>query len=311
MRTDYFDVENAAPKQSRRYPEYTAIRSRGESEPHVAGLISEAYSIASESHRTENQDAWMLSTTAICAGVFDGVSSAYNPARASESSAQYMKDLFEALPTEAYVDDSEVMLRDAFQLTHDALGGGKMAWHEDTTTGVVARLMTEPHTNIPYVSIASVGDSRAYRFRDGKLEPLTFDDHGDWELERYKLLQAKLDEVTSADDYADDEELKFAYKRRNVILSAIGDSERQDLRAAVRVSHHPVQPGDLFLLTSDGIHDNLTRTEIERFAGMYATQAEPETLTHALVTYAQAISRRGDYVRSKFDDMTAVSLYFV
>jgi PPM family protein phosphatase len=84
------------------------------------------------------------------------------------------------------------------------------------------------------VAFAHVGDSRAYRLRDGKLEQLTNDHSLVGELvRRGKLTQQQAEE----------------HPQRSVITRALGPE------ASVQVDSFSVaaQPGDVFLLCSDGL----------------------------------------------------------
>jgi serine/threonine protein phosphatase PrpC len=91
------------------------------------------------------------------------------------------------------------------------------------------------------VTYAHVGDSRIYRFRNNQLELLT-QDHS---------LFAKWLKIGK------DSETPFPYK--NVITRAVGTAFRANPEIAVS----SYEPGDLFLLCSDGLSDVLSLSEIE------------------------------------------------
>jgi PPM family protein phosphatase len=84
------------------------------------------------------------------------------------------------------------------------------------------------------VSIAHVGDSRAYRWRDGQLERLTTDHSLVEELKR----RGRLTEQEAEE-----------HPQKSVITRALGPE------AAVEVDTltYPARPGDVFLLCSDGL----------------------------------------------------------
>jgi PPM family protein phosphatase len=84
------------------------------------------------------------------------------------------------------------------------------------------------------VSVAHVGDSRAYRIRDGELERLTTDHSLVGELVRRGRLT---------------EEEAEEHPQKSVITRALGPE------AAVEVDtrSYPARPGDIFLLCSDGL----------------------------------------------------------
>jgi protein phosphatase len=95
------------------------------------------------------------------------------------------------------------------------------------------------------VTIAHVGDSRAYRLRAARLEQLT-DDHS---LVAAMVRDGRLDPAAAPTD-----------PRRHVITRALGadDDVNVDLVTVDR------QPGDRLLLCSDGIHGQLDDTTIEQ-----------------------------------------------
>jgi serine/threonine protein phosphatase PrpC len=111
-------------------------------------------------------------------------------------------------------------------------------------TTVVAALMTERG-----VVIAHVGDSRAYRMRDGLLEQLTLDDS--W-----------MATVLAADSSVDPR--SFAnHPMRNVLTNVLGAREDSE----VHLQEHLVVPGDRLLLCTDGVHGVLDREAIAPILG--------------------------------------------
>jgi protein phosphatase len=92
-------------------------------------------------------------------------------------------------------------------------------------------------------AVAHVGDSRAYRLRDGKLELLT-QDHT-WVNEQ--VVAGFLSE-----------EQARVHPLKNVVTRALGG----DAEVVVDVREVRVEPGDLFLLCSDGLTTMLNDREI-------------------------------------------------
>jgi serine/threonine protein phosphatase PrpC len=88
----------------------------------------------------------------------------------------------------------------------------------------------------PVVEIAHVGDSRAYLFRNGELDPVT-EDHS---------LVAEL--VRSGDLTR---EQAFEHPQKNLITRALGTEDGVTVDTAVL----PVEVGDRFVLCSDGLTD--------------------------------------------------------
>ena len=87
-----------------------------------------------------------------------------------------------------------------------------------------------------HVLIASVGDSRIYRFRDGLLEQLTCDHSLMAELVRHELMT--------------EQDALFS-PHRNIITRALGMGETVEPDTGI----FEVESGDLFLLCSDGLTD--------------------------------------------------------
>jgi serine/threonine protein phosphatase PrpC len=106
------------------------------------------------------------------------------------------------------------------------------------TTLVVAWFQPE-HS----VSIAHVGDSRAYRIRHGELTQLTCD---------HSLLQEQIDAgLILAED------AQFALNR-NIVTRAVG----VDYQLEVEIHQHLLQVDDLYLLCSDGLSDRIGAADI-------------------------------------------------
>ena len=95
--------------------------------------------------------------------------------------------------------------------------------------------------------VCHVGDSRIYRFRGGVLDRLTRD---------HTLLQRMLDqgEVEEVDAG------KLAV--RHILVRAMGSQERVELDCSA--APFALEPGDRFLLSSDGLHDLLDESLLVR-----------------------------------------------
>jgi len=93
------------------------------------------------------------------------------------------------------------------------------------------------------VSIAHVGDSRAYRLRDDKFEQLTLD---------HSLLQ----ELVDRGFYSEEEAQRST--NRNYVTRALGVEPTVE----VEVHEFDVLPGDIYLLCSDGLCDMVEDEDI-------------------------------------------------
>jgi protein phosphatase len=107
------------------------------------------------------------------------------------------------------------------------------------TTMTVALVDAEAGT----IVLGHVGDSRAYRVRQGELEQLT-DDH------------SLVGELTRSGKLSREE--AETHPQRSVITRAVGTEPDVD----VDVETIPFEPGDVFLLCSDGLTDMVSDHEI-------------------------------------------------
>ena len=126
------------------------------------------------------------------------------------------------------------------------------------TTVTVAVFDAETGT----IAIGHVGDSRAYRIRDGRLEQLTPDHSLVAELVR----SGRLTPEQAAD-----------HPHRSVITRALGTEASVD----VDVFTLEAAPGDLYLLCSDGLTTMVGDEEILALAA--AAEHDPQPLAQALV----------------------------
>lgn len=94
------------------------------------------------------------------------------------------------------------------------------------------------------IFVGHLGDSRAYRLRGGRLEPLTRDHC--WLDEQISQGALQIDALLDG-------------RLRNIVTRALGIDEDIELE----VHDHDVLPGDVYLLCSDGLSDMLDDAQIE------------------------------------------------
>lgn len=116
-------------------------------------------------------------------------------------------------------------------------------------------------------TVAHVGDSRAYRYRQGQLEPITTDHSVVAEMQKRGLL--------SADEAA-------VHPRRNEILRSVGVGPTVE----VEVADVEVLPGDRFVLCSDGLTGVVADDEI-------AAVVQGEAPVDAVETLIRMANERG------------------
>ena len=141
---------------------------------------------------------------------------------------------------------SEELLREAFERANAAIheAARRDARLHGMGTTAVALLFGAAGS----AWVAHVGDSRAYRLREGNLEQLTADHSFVAELQRRGLIDADQAAV---------------HPRRNQLLRSMG------IEAAVEADLQPLElaPGDRFLLCSDGLSGVVQDGEIARCLG--------------------------------------------
>lgn len=115
------------------------------------------------------------------------------------------------------------------------------------------------------IVLAHIGDSRAYRFRQGALVQLTRD---------HSQLQEQIDAGLVSPEWA-----RFA-PNKNLITRALGVASQID----VEVSDHQTEDGDIYLLCSDGLSDMLSS---EQMVAMFKSKnADLDLLCDAFVQAA-------------------------
>jgi PPM family protein phosphatase len=159
--------------------------------------------------------------------------------------------------------DAPPALTRAFAAAHQAV---RVEAAGDATQEGMGTTLTALLIDDQIALIAHVGDSRAYRLRDGHLTALS-EDHS-WVAERVR--QGILSETEAR-----------LHRLRNVITSALGASDRPrfDLRAC------DTRAGDRFLLCSDGLTMLLDDAHLQRLLA----DGTPQGAAQALIAAANAL----------------------
>ena len=160
------------------------------------------------------------------------------------------------------VPDS-ALLTDAIKAANRAIHESSI--HRPEQAGMGTTIVAVTFRN-NHLTVAHVGDSRLYRFRNGQLNQVTEDHSMVQELLRRGLITPE-EARTSAN--------------KNLVTRALG----VDPIVEVDVREQPVENGDLYLLCSDGLNDVLTDEEI---AAALASTDELETVTRNLVSEVNA-----------------------
>ncbi len=208
--------------------------------------------------RRRNEDSFVAEPPLFV--VADGMGGAQAGEVASRLAAAAFREFHEAdeldpeQRLEAIIQEANRRIFDRARTDTQATGMG---------TTVTASLVGEEH-----ISLGHVGDSRAYRIRDGALEQLTED---------HSLVADLVRSGRLSPEEAD------THPQRSVITRALGTDPEVDVDTFTL----DVETGDVFLLCSDGL---TTMVEDER---ILAVVRDAKSLEHAARSLVKEANRRG------------------
>lgn len=275
-------------------------------------LVAASESVASEKHPERNEDSFLARKDIGVFGVFDGVGGHAAGEKASQAARESFSAFFEEhrhdVPKEMWLE----LLRSVFVKASAALESlrAEYAGGKPDTTASVTKIVQEGERF--YLVYGHAGDSRIYVASKRALRQVTKDDDivsqmpGISEEERERVVEM-LGRAETREDLKQTipsgYPLSFFFSHRNVIERALSDCGKKEIQCGIV----PLEKGELVLLTSDGIHDNLTTEEI---AGYADPAKSSEEVARSLVTAAQTRAREGTpkHLRAKHDDMTALAI---
>ena len=138
-------------------------------------------------------------------------------------------------------------------------------------TTLVALLLGEGWSSI---QLAHVGDSRCYRFRGGALAQLTAD-------HSFVEEQVQLGEITAAQ--------AAVHPMRNIITRVVGTGAEVE----PDILQHEAQPGDLYLLASDGLTRDLGADDLTEMLTTATSQGKEVELGRLCQTLIDRANRAG------------------
>jgi len=281
-------------------------------------LVSSAETLASEKHPEHNEDAVINRPDLGLFGVFDGVGGGERGGAASRAAKDYIVRFFEKL-SERDVSNIKSygwknVLERAMREASAELKKLRSGRGSPDTTATVMKILKEGKRM--YLVYGSIGDSRLYikRTEDLFLRQVSDDDdllkyeHPDIPQEERQQIEQALANASKSEDLLTETSVKkplyYFFERRAGISKALSDLAFGDsLQAGIM----EVGKGDIAIVTSDGIHDNLTYGEIQEIV---AHAKNPKSLAKSLVKASQARSRLGrdENIRAKPDDISAVAV---
>ena len=208
--------------------------------------------------RENNQDQLLVDEQRDVYAIADGMGGHAAGEVASSIAIQALAETINDISDE----EANQFLVDAFQegnrrICESVLARGE--WRGMGTT-IVALVRRDDR-----VIIGHVGDSRSYVLRDGALVQLT-DDHS-WVAEQVRMGLLTHEEA-------------HKHPMRNIVTRAMGN--RAELE--VDVSEQAIQPGDVFLLCSDGLNSMLDDEKISEILSLH--HDDPVEACRALIDAA-------------------------
>jgi serine/threonine protein phosphatase PrpC len=209
--------------------------------------------------RTANEDSYFARPPLFA--VADGMGGA----QAGEVASRLAAESFE--PAERGEQSPEAYLRAIAESANERIHGLSK---EDSTVSGMGTTLTAALLEGDEITLAHVGDSRAYLHRDGELKLLTSDHSLVEELRR----QGRL-----TDEQAED------HPQRSIITRALGP----EAEVEVDTMTYSARPGDVYLLCSDGL---TTMVREERIAEILGASSELDPAVSQLVREANEAGGR-------------------
>ena len=223
-------------------------------------IDEEAFRTDTGRQRNANEDSFF--TRAPVFVVADGMGGAQAGEVASKAAAEAFAGELAAAPPERVL--RETIERANHSIHEHARDDPNLAGMGTTITAAIVDPEAEE------VAIGHVGDSRAYRLRDGRLERLTRDHSLVEEMRR----KGQLTEAQAED-----------HPQRSIITRALGPEPEVE----VDLQTVPAQAGDVFLICSDGL---TTMLDDEHIARLLARASSMQTAVRALVDEANRAGGR-------------------
>jgi PPM family protein phosphatase len=220
--------------------------------------------------RDDNQDRYLAAPPVFA--VADGMGGHVGGAAAAEAVVEALRSL----------TGSEATTVQAIRLALQRADGEIRAFQGPDKAGAgttVAGVALVDGGDGPQWAVFHVGDSRVYRWHEGKVEQLTTD---------HSVVQELLDAGYISDESA------ATHPQRHIITRALGVGPRPEADVILV----PIVPGERFLACSDGLTGELSD---ERIAALLGTDEVPDVLAAQLTADAEDVGAR--------DNVTVVVLH--
>lgn len=260
----------------------------------------ESRTVASERHIDRNEDALLVDYKNNIFGVFDGMGGHASGDKASKMAKDCVSYGLNEMPKDISVEEKMDYFSDVLTETNKLITEKARLDGTDMGTTAVIGVIHENMSGEKQAIIASVGDSRAYLYRDGNLKQITIDDDRvRFELkrnpEKIREIQKKLSGATNPELDLNEYELSL-FKNRNQISAGLGVPQNFMIQTYIL----DIKFGDRLMFCSDGISDNLTENKIAEIMG------NKKNTVNNLIDEAINISRDVSNPRHKIDDISAI-----
>lgn len=246
--------------------------------------------------------------------MFDGLGGREGSEYAAQLASMTIGSLLSRKSTTLSPDSARQIAEHSFdEANHNIQRAQKLGRRGIATTAIIAQVYTHPKSQKQFIQMTHCGDPRGYVYRDGDFAHITLD-HAymdeDPPIEERMSIQQELSDMYRIDE-VDPYYWRYLYER-NIIDACL------DGKSPLTVSSSTVStvPDDIILLTSDGIHDNLTTQEICDVIKTHGCRS-PQYLVESARERSReprdgTIEIEGEtydvnYFRPKPDDMTAVA----
>ena len=268
--------------------------------PRITRPRASAYSqsVASPKHPQRNEDACFADPRKGIGAVLDGMGGHDDGKLASGIGLRAAMSLAKKAKSVGVDWTTEVIARGRQELLKARDGKSNMG-----ATAVVAAVTDRG------VSIAWCGDSRAYGiYADGSVRQLTRDHSWlDGQRRAGKISEARAHELEQILETVEGqgkamnlgEETFIAYMKRNTIISELGEGPIDSVLV-------PLDGLRAVVLTSDGVHDNLTATQLSETLSSATDDAGLQGLAQKVIDAAQREMLNPANGRAKKDDISAV-----